>query len=198
MNIEYQAKNQNSIDKLKLTITLKQFEEELQSELTGIDVIIEKIKKFQKAKNTHKYLWKKERPGQKPLYKYPTFIKQPKGKENKTRKQYLSIYEKKVVRQYPYFFKNHQFQKSFSMFKEHIRKNPDYFDHLGKLSILEALTIYHYSLKWGYRKINSDVKSNKFSKYTETYYKILNSALDKLPSIPYGTTVYRGDSPKNR
>ena len=59
-------------------------------------------------------------------------------------------------------------------FREHIKEHPEYLKHLGSLSKLEALAIYHYSLKWGVRPLNTDLEDKTFSQYTKEYEEILS------------------------
>ena len=78
-------------------------------------------------------------------------------------------------------------------FREHIKEHPGYLKHLGSLSKLEALAIYHYSLKWGVRPLNTDLEDKTFSQYTKEYEEILSKALKKLhPYDSKGKPVYHG------
>lgn len=139
--------------------------------------------------------WKDGKLHRKEFHKWVTEptkrIKQPNGKEFKL-KSFFSKYDWKLNYIYPEFFKNFNVQKSMTKFKEHLLKHPEYKNHLGRLSILEALAIYHYSLKWGVRPLNTDLENNTLSEYTKQYEKILSTALDKLPRYTKRTPVYHG------
>ncbi|MBK8395534.1 MAG: hypothetical protein IPL26_09860 [Leptospiraceae bacterium] len=55
------------------------------------------------------------------------------------------------------------------------------------------MAIYHYSLKWGVRPLNTDLEYKTFSQYTKEYEDILSRALKKLhPYDTKGKPVYHG------
>lgn len=97
------------------------------------------------------------------------------------------------MKEHPTFFKNSKVRRSYAKFKEHLKKHPEYKTNLGRLSLLEAFSIYHYSLKWGVRPLNTDLEDNALSPYTKEYEDILSKALKKLhPYDTKGKPVYHG------
>lgn len=118
--------------------------------------------------------------------------KKPSGKEYKS-KSFFSKYDLQLIKEHPTFFRNSKVRRSFAKFKEHIKGHPEYLKHLGSLSKLEALAIYHYSLKWGVRPLNTDLEHKTLSQYTKEYEDILSRALKKLhPYNTKGKPVYHG------
>jgi hypothetical protein len=118
--------------------------------------------------------------------------KTQRWKEYKS-KSLFSKYDLLLIKEHPNFFRNSKVKRSFAKFREHLKTHPEYKKHLGRLSLLEAFSIYHYSLKWGVRPLNTDLEDNTLSQYTKEYEDILSKALSKLPSYPANKNpVYHG------
>ncbi len=119
-------------------------------------------------------------------------IKQPSGKADISHIS-LTQYDKNLYKNNTEFFNNSMVRRSTRMFQKHIQENPQYLQDLQGISLLEAFSIYHYSLKWGVRPLNTDLESNDLSKYTKQYEGILSKALAKLPTYnSKGYPVYHG------
>ncbi|MBK8396229.1 MAG: hypothetical protein IPL26_13470 [Leptospiraceae bacterium] len=124
--------------------------------------------------------------------------KTQRWKEYKS-KSLFSKYDLQLIKEHPNFFRNSKVKRSFAKFREHLKTHPEYKKHLGRLSLLEAFSIYHYSLKWGVRPLNTDLEDNTLSLYTKEYEDILSKALSKLPSYPANKNpVYHGTTLRDR
>ena len=119
-------------------------------------------------------------------------IKQPSGKADISNIS-LTQYDKNIYKNNPEFFNNSMVRRSTRMFQKHIKENSRYLQHLQGISLLEAFSIYHYSLKRGVRALNTHLEENSLSQYTKEYEGILSKALAKLPIYnSKGKPVYHG------
>ncbi|MCB1144506.1 MAG: hypothetical protein KDK54_19785 [Leptospiraceae bacterium] len=178
-------KTKKNLQIILSNIAIVQFENELEDIEYENNLYI--LNPFFKSRISHKYIRKIERPNKKPEYIYSNRRK----RESKTRKK-VSRLEKDLLKKYPSFFNNNHVTKSYRLLKKHIRNNPEYLENLKKLTLLECLTLFHYSLKWGYRDLNYSLRNNIFSDYTLAYYQIISNALKKLPKSNTFNTYYRG------